>query len=468
MAVMKAAILAVGSELLGSDRLDTNSLRLTEALLRHGVELRRKAVVGDDEAEIAAELRDVLPRLDLVLVTGGLGPTADDVTREAVAAALGRRLMASAEVLAGIEQRFQKLGWKMPAVNRRQAQVIEGAEVLANPRGSAPGMRLTAGQATVFLFPGVPAELEGMITQHLEPWLAARSGGASRETAVLKVAGLPESMVEERIAPAYDEFGRESITILAKPADVRLLVTATGPPAERRERLQAMTARLAALVGDAIYARREEDTLESVVGGLLLAAGATVAVAESCTGGLLAERLTRIPGSSAWFLGGAVTYHDRLKVAMLGVPEPLLAEHGAVSEAVARAMAAGVRARLGSDYGIAITGIAGPAGGSEAKPVGTVHLALAGPPPSPDRPEVEHRQVRLPGDRERIRWQASQLALDLLRRRLLGAAASARAGLAGASAQASTGAAAGAAAGPAGDPGDLATASGPAGPAALP
>ncbi|HYL04399.1 MAG TPA: competence/damage-inducible protein A [Thermoanaerobaculia bacterium] len=428
---MRAAILAVGSELLGTERLDTNSLRLTETLLRHGVELRRKSVIGDVEEEIAAELRDLLPRVDLVLVTGGLGPTADDVTRDAVAAALGRSLAVDPEVLAGIERRFQRLGWQMPAVNRRQAVVIAGAEVLGNPRGSAPGMRLTAGGAPIFLFPGVPSELAGMVEEHLEPWLGPRSGGASRETAVLKVAGLPESMVEERIAPAYEEFGRQSITILAKPADVRLLATATGPPEQRQARLQAMTARLAALVGDAVYSRREEDTLESVVGGLLRAAGATLTVAESCTGGLLGERLTRVAGSSDYFLGGAITYGDRLKTAMLGVPPDVLAAHGAVSAAVARAMAEGVRARLGSDYGVAVTGVAGPGGGSEAKPVGTVHLAIAGPPPGPGQPEVEHRQLRLPGDRERVRWQASQLALDMLRRRLLAAAAGMKAAAAG-------------------------------------
>src|SRR6202043_2838503 len=334
--LMRAAILAVGSELLGTERLDTNSLRLTETLLRHGVDLRRKSVVGDVEEEIAAELRDCLrlPRVDLMLVTGGLGPTADDVTREAVAAALGRSLALDPEVLAGIERRFQALGWTMPEVNRRQALVIAGAEVLANARGSAPGMRLRAGAATIFLFPGVPSELAGMVEDHLEPWLAPRSGGVSRETAVLKVAGLPESRVEERIAPAYDEFGRESITILARPADVRLLATATGPPAERQARLPAMTARPEALVGDAVYSRREEDTLESVVGDLLRAAGATLTVAESCTGGLLGERLTAVAGSSDYFLGGAITYDDRLKTAMLGVPEELLAAHGAVSEAV--------------------------------------------------------------------------------------------------------------------------------------
>ncbi len=423
IALMQAAIVAVGSELLGSDRVDTNSLRLTEMLARHGVELRRKAVIGDVEADIADELRDILPRLDLVLISGGLGPTADDVTREAVAAAVGQPLELDSQALAGIERRFQRLGWPMPQVNRKQALVVAGAEVLANRFGSAPGMRLAAGRATLFLFPGVPAELAGMSAEHLEPWLAARSGGASRETAVLKIAGLPESMVEELIAPAYAEFGRESITILAKPGDVRLLATAAGPPAERAQRLAAMTARLAALAGDAVYARREEDTLEGVVGELLRAAGASLAVAESCTGGLLGERLTRVAGSSDYFVGGAVTYSDRLKTAMLAVPAELIAGQGAVSEAVARAMAQGVCSALGADYGAAITGIAGPGGGSPDKPVGTVHVAVAGPPPAPGQPAVDHRRLRLPGDRERVRWQATQITLDMLRRRLVAAAA---------------------------------------------
>jgi nicotinamide-nucleotide amidase len=423
---MQAAILAVGSELLGAERLDTNSLRLTESLLRHGVELGRKSVIGDVEEEIAAELRDILPRFDLVLITGGLGPTADDVTREAVAAALGRGLRLDPQALDALEKRFQRLGWKMPAVNRKQAEVIEGAKLLANSRGSAPGLSLTAERATLFLFPGVPSELAGMMAEHLEPWLAARSGGAGTETAVLKVAGLPESLVEERIAPAYDEFGRRSITILARPGEVRLLASATGPAAERAARLRRMTARLADLVGDAVFAWREEDTLESVVGSLLRGAGATIAVAESCTGGLLGERLTRVAGSSDYFVGGAITYSNRLKTEMLGVPAGLIAAHGAVSEEVARAMAEGVRTALHSQYGAAVTGVAGPDGGSDEKPVGTVHLALAGPGElgsPPGRPVVEHRRLRLPGDRERVRWQATQMALDLLRRRLLQAAA---------------------------------------------
>jgi nicotinamide-nucleotide amidase len=418
---MKAAILAVGSELLGTDRLDTNSLRLTALLDRYGVELRRKAAIGDSQEEIAAEIRTLLPRVDLVLVTGGLGPTADDVTREAVAAALGRRLILDEAALATLERRFQALGWRMPEVNRRQAWSVEGAEVLANARGSAPGMRIESGGCTLFLFPGVPSELEGMMAEALEPWLAGRSGGVARETAVLKIAGLPESVVEERIAPAYEEFGREAITILANAGEIRLQATASGAEPERRARLRAMVARLAELAGDAVFTTREEDTLESVVGGLLRAAGMTLTAAESCTGGLFAQRITSVAGSSDYFLGAAVTYSNELKIRMVGVPPELLAEHGAVSEPVARAMAAGVRHTLGSDYAVGITGIAGPGGGSEEKPVGTVHLAVAGP----DDGEVRHRKLRLPGDRDRVRRFAAQLALEMLRRRLLGAAESA-------------------------------------------
>src|SRR4051794_27979066 len=416
---MKAAILAVGSELLGTDRLDTNSLALTALLDRHGAELRRKAVIGDSEAEIAAELRSLLPRVDLILITGGLGPTADDVTREAVAAALGRGPHLDGEVLASLERRFQSLGWKMPEVNRRQAWVVDGAEVLPNGRGTAPGMRVESAGRTLFLFPGVPTELEGLMESALEPWLAARSGGIARETAVLKIAGLPESVVEERIAPAYEEFGREAITILAGVGEIRLQATAAGPEPERRARLQAMVARLAELAGDAVYTTRDEDTLESVVGDLLRAAGATLTAAESCTGGLLSQRVTSVAGSSDYFLGGAVTYSNELKTQLVGVPAALIAEHGAVSEPVARAMAEGVRRALKSDWGVGITGVAGPGGGTAEKPVGTVHIAVAGPRDG----EVEHRRLRLPGDRDRVRRFSAQIALEMLRRRLLAVAA---------------------------------------------
>jgi nicotinamide-nucleotide amidase len=370
--------------------------------------------VGDSVEDMAVELRSLLGRHDVVLVTGGLGPTADDVTREAVALALGRRLHFDEEVLAGIEHRFREHGRVMPAVNRKQAEVVEDAVLLLNARGTAPGMRIDTDGSTLFLFPGVPFELDGMIESDLVLWLAERSSGIGRETATLKVACLPESVVEERVAPAYDEFGREWITILASPGEIRLRATAEGPEPERRKRLETMTARLHELAGDAVYAFREEDTLETVIGELLRKAGATLTVAESCTGGLLAERITRVAGSSDYFLGGAVTYTNELKTQVLGVPAEMLAGDGAVSEPVARAMAEGVRRVFHSDYGVGITGVAGPGGGSEAKPVGTVHIAVAGP-----YGRAEHRRVRFPGDRERVRAQSAQLALELLRRMLL-------------------------------------------------
>lgn len=425
---MKAAILAVGTELLGTDRLDTNSLKLTAVLERHGVELVRKAVVGDDEGEIAGEIARLVERCGLVLVSGGLGPTADDVTRPGVARALGREIRIDEALVAWLEERFRGFGIRMPEVNRRQAEVIAGAEVIPNPLGSAPGMRIDAGEATLFLFPGVPVELEGMVASHLEPWLAARSGGRRREAGVLKVAALAESTVEERIAPAYGEFGREAITILASPGEVRLQFWATGSDDERRRRLAAIAARLRELVGPAIFTADPDATLEQVVGDLLRERGATLATAESCTGGLVAERLTRVAGSSDYFLGGAVTYSNRLKGQLLGVSDALLREHGAVSEAVARAMARGARAAFGSDYAVAVTGIAGPGGGSADKPVGTVHLAVAGPAAAGDGPgdaaggdaeTVDHREAHLPGERLGIRRRAGQIALEMLRRRLL-------------------------------------------------
>jgi nicotinamide-nucleotide amidase len=416
---MRAAIAAVGSELLGSDRLDTNSLRLTEALERHGVELRRKVVVGDDREELARVLRTLAAEHELVLVTGGLGPTTDDVTREAVADAMGWTLRLDEGLAAAIEDRFRAFGRRMPAVNRRQAMVPVGgpegsAEVIPNPRGSAPGLRLDApGGATLFLFPGVPAELEGMIADRLVPWLAERSGGARRERVALKVASLTESDVEERIAPAYDEFGKEAITVLAGSGEVTVRAVAGGPEAERRPRLAAMAERLAGLLGDAVYTDREDEALEAVVGRLLSERRLTLATAESCTGGLVAERLTRVPGSSAYFVGGVVAYSDAVKTAFLGVPAALLAEHGAVSEPVARAMAEGARRALGSDWALAVTGVAGPGGGSDEKPVGTIDLAWAGPGGATD-----HRRVRFLGARERVRALSAQAVLEGLRRRL--------------------------------------------------
>ncbi len=416
--MLEAAIVAVGSELLGTERLDTNSLAITALLERYGVTLRRKAVVGDLEGDLAGELKTLLNLVDLVVITGGLGPTADDVTRPAVAAALGRPLAIDESLVPIIAARFHRMGREMPAVNRRQAEVIGGATVLANDRGTAPGLSLVEGRTGIFLFPGVPFELEAMMPLYLEPWLALRTGGASRETAVLKVSCMGESTLEERIAPAYEEFGREAITVLAKPGEIEVRSTAVGAQEVRQERLATMQTRLRGLIGKAVFAERAEASLESVVGELLAAAGQTVATAESCTGGLVAERLTRVPGSSAYVVGGAVTYSNELKTRLLGVPTEWLAQHGAVSAEVARSMAEGARERLGADWAIAITGVAGPGGGTPEKPVGTVELAVAGPRTG----EVVQSRIRYPGNRERVRWMSSQVALEMLRRRLLGLA----------------------------------------------
>ena len=359
---------------------------------------------------------------EVLLVTGGLGPTADDVTREATAAAFGRELIFDESILSVIEERFARMHRKMAEVNRRQAFVIGGSTMIPNPRGTAPALRVEHGGCTIFLFPGVPHELFGLMKSDLEPWLRERAGEVALESVTLRVACVPEADVEEQIAPAYAEFGRETITVLASPGDVRVRLSASGRDEERAARLKAMTDRVAGLLGEALYSRREEDDLETVVGALLRGFGATVSTAESCTGGWIAQRLTRIAGSSDYFLGGAVTYSNRLKEELLDVPFDLLQEHGAVSEPVARAMAEGVCRLTGSDFGISVTGIAGPGGGSDAKPVGTVHFALAHREGAASWATV-HRQVTVPGDRDRVRFFSSQVALELLRRHLRRAAA---------------------------------------------
>jgi len=409
---MKAGFLAVGSELLGVDRVDTNSLRATTLLERFGAEMCRKVVVGDSVSAISRELLSMTESFDLVIVSGGLGPTADDVTREATAKAFGLEQILDPAIVEDIAEKFRRMGRTMAEVNQRQALVPRGAQILDNPRGTAPGLRLERGQSTVFLLPGVPRELEGLMRSYIEPWLEERAGGAGRETRVLKVACVPESELEQQIHPAYGEFGRESITILAKPAEISVRMVATGPREERRQQLDVMSARLRDLIGAAVYSDQDEP-LEAVVGRILTTSEATVATAESCTGGLVAERLTRVAGSSAYFEGAMVTYSNRLKMKLLGVEGETLDRHGAVSEEVARAMASGVRQRLAVTWGLGITGVAGPGGGSEEKPVGTVHVAVAGPA------GVHHRRLQLPGDRERIRVQSSQIVLEMLRRALL-------------------------------------------------
>lgn len=416
-----AAILAIGSELLGTHRLDTNSLLLAGVLERFGVELVVKSVVGDDETALDMEMGRRLEQVDLLITTGGLGPTADDRTRASAARALGRSVAIDETQVERIRGLFRSFGREMPEVNRRQGEVIEGAEILVNGRGTAPGQRLEhrradGGSTMVFLLPGPPRELKGMIADHLEPFLAERQGEAASEGVerrVVKVASLAESDVEQRIAPVYERFGHDAIAVLASPGEIRVEALARGAVDGRRAILDAMAADLRRTIGSAVFTDREEVDLETATGEALVAAGLAVVTAESCTGGWLAQRLTRVAGSSAFFLGGAVTYSNELKSELLGVDPELIESRGAVSEEVARAMASGALERLGGDLAVGITGVAGPGGGTEEKPVGTVHMALAGP----DR--VDHWLLRFPGDRERVRRMTTQVALDQLRRRAL-------------------------------------------------
>ena len=355
---MRAVILAVGSELLGPHKLDTNSLYLTGLLEARGVTLAGKAVVPDDEPLLADAVRHACARAELVLLTGGLGPTADDVTRAAVADAAGRCLVVDERLAAELAERYARYLRRMPGVNRRQAEILEGATVLPNPTGTAPGQRLEHDGTAIFLFPGVPGELRALAEGHLVPWLDARADpGHAVERRIFQVAARAESAVEERLAPVYERFGKRALAVLASPGLIRVHAATTGDPDERAARLDAITGAVRGALGHRIFSDDEDDTLEAAVGRLLAARSETVALAESCTGGLVAEMLTRVPGSSGWVLGGVVAYANEVKSGQLGVDPGVLAAEGAVSEPVARAMAEGVRSRLGADWGIGVTGI---------------------------------------------------------------------------------------------------------------
>lgn len=411
---MKAEIIAVGSELLTPFRLDTNSLYLTEQLERLGIPVIQKTIVGDNRERVKAAFAAALERAELVIGIGGLGPTEDDRTREAVAELLGRKLVRNGEVVARMEERFRARGRKMAAVNLRQAMVPEGAEWLPNDQGTAPGLWLTTeDERIVLLLPGPPQELKPLFEQHCLARLRPRAPKHAFAHKVLKVVGLAESDIEERIAPLYRQVSNPETTLLAMPGQVEIHLRATGADTgDALRQVDELAERLELALGDHVFARGPE-SLEQVVGLYLMMRGATLAVAESCTGGLVAERLTNVPGSSHYFLGGVVGYSDKMKSKLAGVPETLLRRKGEVSAEVAEALAKGMRRRAGAVLGLAVTGIAGPSGGMPDKPVGTVFLALA------DAHRVKSEKHRFLGDRERIRWQASQAALDLVRRKLL-------------------------------------------------
>ncbi len=405
-----ASILAVGSELLGTTRLDTNSLFLTGELEAIGYRVVRKACVGDGWRDLVTELSFALSRAPCLCVTGGLGPTEDDRTKEAVAALLGLRLVRDEEILDWLKKRFRKRGREMPEVNAKQADVIEGAVVLSNRRGTAPGYLIESDGKTIVLLPGVPWEMKALFTESVVPHLTSGGAPSGIHRRVLKVVGLGESAVEELVRPVYEAHRDHEVTILASgPGEVQLHVSARGTPGEAQKELDILEADFRSAVGPALFGR-DDETLEGVVGNLLKNRGLTMAVAESCTGGMVASRITEIAGSSAYFLGGAVTYADGAKIEVLGVSTATLESHGAVSEEVAREMAAGVRRRLGASVGLGVTGVAGPGGGTPEKPVGTVHLAIDAADGT-----RRHERLVLPGDRSMVRRWTTSAALALIR-----------------------------------------------------
>jgi nicotinamide-nucleotide amidase len=410
---MKAEIIAVGSEMLTPYRADTNSLLLTAELNRLGIEVVRKVIVGDDRATLRETFREALERVELVVAIGGLGPTEDDVTREAVAELLGRKLILREEIVREMQERFRRFGRVMSESNKRQAMVPEGATVLENKRGTAPGLWMEAQGRIVILLPGPPHELKAMVEQQVRQRLEKLSGGLRLHARDLRVAMLPESEVDQRIAPIYTTYTDAQTTILAAPGEIQIHLRTWSHDAPAASRmLDEMTERIRFALGEAVFTTAGEE-LEMVVALALTQHNATIAVAESCTGGLVAQRLTSIPGSSSYFLGGVVCYRNELKSAWVDVPEELIKAKGAVSAEVAVTLAEGIRRRTGATLGLGITGIAGPGGGTPEKPVGTVHIALA------DDAATKSRAMHFPGDRERIRQYASQAALDLVRRYFL-------------------------------------------------
>jgi nicotinamide-nucleotide amidase len=408
-----ASILAVGSELLGTTRLDTNSLFLTGELESLGFSVVRKVCVGDGWDDITQEVGFALGRASLLVITGGLGPTADDRTKEVVAQLLGRPLVRDEALLLGLKERFRRRGIEMPEVNLKQADAIEGAVVLGNARGSAPGYLVEAAGRSIVLLPGVPHEMKGMWTESVRPHLTRGDDGCGLHRRVLKIAGLPESLVEQTVKPVYAAQPDCPMTILASPGEIQLHFASRGTATQAALLLDRIENDFRKALGSEVFGR-DEETLEGVVGDLLRSRAQTLALAESCTGGLLAGRLTDVGGSSDYFLGAAVTYANSAKSELVGVDPATLERFGAVSEETAREMALGARRRFGSTIGLSVTGIAGPGGGTPDKPVGTVHLALD----SSDGSHL-HRKYLLPGDRAMFRRWTTAMALSLLRHHLI-------------------------------------------------
>ncbi|MEJ7846990.1 MAG: competence/damage-inducible protein A [Pyrinomonadaceae bacterium] len=411
--MLSAEIIAVGSELLTPEKTDTNSLWLTSKLNEIGVEVKLKTIVGDDEARLEETIRNALKRSDIVISTGGLGPTEDDVTRQVSARAVGRELVFHENLVDKLRERFKRWGREMPEINKRQAYVIEGSEILPNPNGSAAGMMLEIAEKFFVVLPGPPRELMPMFESCVLPKLKEKAGGIFVKRRVLKVSGLGESAVDEAISPIYKSFESVQTSILFNKSEVEVhLFVEANSDAAADALLNEVADQIAAKLGIAVFALNGE-SMEEIIGEMLTDRGQTLSVAESCTGGLVAMRLTDVAGSSAYFTEGAVTYSNNAKMRTLGVPDEIIKGHGAVSAETAEAMAAGMRRVAGTDLAISVTGIAGPGGGSEDKPVGTVFIGYS------DANLTKSMKMTMPGDRYLIRWRSSQAALDYLRRQLL-------------------------------------------------
>ena len=414
---MNCEIIAIGSELLTPFRSDTNSLFLTERLNRLGVQVAFKTIVGDRQSDLVDQVRIALGRVDIVVTMGGLGPTVDDLTREAVAEALGFRRKRDQAIVGALYARFAARRMTMTENNSRQADVIDGAVVLENPNGTAPGQWLDVVYNThrklVMLLPGPPSEIKPLFDAQCVPRLTEILPKRHIASRTLKATMIGESVADARIAPIYEQYKDVETTILAHMGDIQLNLLCGKPILELAQaRVDELAGRIEDELGDLIYSSQGE-SLEQIVLYYLEMRGATLAVAESCTGGMIAQRLTGISGSSRSFLGGVVVYSNELKTAFADVPPAMLAEHGAVSREVAAALAEGIRQRCGATIGVGVTGIAGPGGGTEDKPVGLVYIGVA------DEQQTEVTEKRFGGDRERIRQWSSQQALDLIRRRLM-------------------------------------------------
>jgi nicotinamide-nucleotide amidase len=414
---VNAEIVAIGSELLTPFRQDTNSLYLTEKLNQLGISVVFKVIVGDSLPLLTAAASQAMARADLVIFMGGLGPTEDDLTREAVAASLGLPLRRDMSIVGELERRFAERGWKMAPNNCKQADVIVGAGVLPNANGTAPGQwiagKYDGAEKIVLLLPGPPHELKAMFEEQCWPRLKAKVPEQHIATRVLKIAMMGESQCDARVAPIYKQFEDVETTILAGAGEIQLHLKTQAPTLQQAEgRVNELMEKLEDELEDYVFSDNG-DSLEQIVSYYLQMRNATLAVAESCTGGLLAERMTSISGSSRYFMGGAVVYSNELKTELAGVPPELIEKHGAVSSEVAIALAEGIRKRCKALFGIGITGVAGPTGGTAEKPVGLVFHALTG------ERGTEVVEKRFGGDRNRIRWFASQQALDMVRRKLM-------------------------------------------------